>query len=273
MKLIIIVLVVVSQYAISAHAAWHLTWADEFNGNQLNLSDWTFQTGCSGWGNNELQCYTHNRHENTRVENGHLVIDARVENYEGHHFTSARLNSRHAWAYGKFEARAKMPHGKDLWPAIWMMPRDSKYGAWAASGEIDIMELWGDKPHEIVGSIHFGGTQPNNIHRNSGVRHFDADLTAGFHTYGLEWDANEIKWFLDGQHYHTENINQNMWSHKGTNPYHKNGEPFDQPFYWILNIAVGGTFFGNGPYVTPAEANHWPKHTMEVDYVRVYRWQ
>ncbi|KAJ6219834.1 hypothetical protein RDWZM_005646 [Blomia tropicalis] len=251
---------------------WQLVWSDEFNGNGLDENNWNYQTGCSQQ-NDELECYTSHRHENVRVENGHLVIEARPEEYQGHHFTSGRLHGKKAWAYGKFEARAKMPSGHHLWPAIWMMPRDSKYGGWAASGEIDILELRGDKPHEIVGTIHYGGSWPNNIYHGSGERYYQQDFSQDYHTFAVEWDQKEIRWYVDGQHYHTENIDRNMWSGRGNNPYHKNGEPFDQPFYWILNVAVGGNFFGPGPYVSPAEARNWHKRTMEVDYVRVYQWR
>ena len=262
-------------FANSVFADWHLIWQDEFNSNHLNESEWTFQvgTGDGGWGNHELEYYTNNRHENTRVENGHLVIDVRVEDFQGSHFTSARLNSRRAWTYGKFEARARLPSGHNLWPAIWMMPRDSKYGVWAASGEIDIMELRGDKPHEIMGTIHYGGSWPNNIFHGSGERYYPQDFSQDYHTFAVEWDRNSIKWLLDNNVYHEENINRIMWSGKGSNPYHANGQPFDQPFYWILNVAVGGNFFGNGPYVSPGEARGWAKHTMEVDYIRVYQWR
>jgi beta-glucanase (GH16 family) len=273
MKLFAHVIVVLAFAAGSALADWQLIWADEFNGAALNTSEWTFQTGCNGWGNNELECYTDNRRENARVEAGHLVIDVVVEEFQGHHFTSSRMNSRKAWTYGKFEARAKAPAGHHLWPAIWMMPKDSKYGVWAASGEIDIMEMRGDAPRVTMGTIHYGGSWPNNVYHGSGEKTYAFDFSADFHTFGLEWTKNDIKWFVDGNLMHTENINKMMWSGKGNNPYNHNGAPFDAPFYWILNIAVGGNFFGGGPYVTPAEARGWMKPTMEVDYVRVYEWK
>ena len=146
-------------FAGGASAAWHQVWSDEFNGNHLDDNNWVYETGC-GLTNNEEQCYTSHRPQNVRVENGHLVIDVKVEEYQGRHFTSGRVHSKHAWTYGRFEARARLTSGHHLWPAIWMMPRDSKYGQWAASGEIDIMELRGDKPHEIMGTIHYGGTAP-----------------------------------------------------------------------------------------------------------------
>jgi len=106
-------------------------------------------------GNNELEYYT-NRSENVRIENGHLVIDAKVESYQGQNFTSARLKTNNAWTYGKIEARIRLPRGHQLWPAFWMLPQDNKYGGWAASGEIDIMEYRGDNPRDISGTIHYG---------------------------------------------------------------------------------------------------------------------
>ena len=265
------------------NSSWRLVWSDEFNDPTLNTSDWSPAVGCGGWGNRELECYTSNRAENARIENGSLVIEARVE--PGFHlktsdgtdqhsdFTSARLNSRHAWVYGKFEARARMARGNELWPAIWMMPQHSKYGAWAASGEIDIMELRGNNVHEFSSTIHYGGNWPNNIASGSGFRHYAADLSADFHTYGIEWEPKQMRWYFDGVEYHRESLDRMMWSHRGpNNPYTKNGQPFDQPFNWILNVAVGGTFFGSGPYITPEQARkEWPKNTLEVDYVRVYQ--
>lgn len=209
-----------------------------------------------------------------RVENGHLVIDVRVEDWEGHHFTSGRLNSLEAWGYGKFEIRARMPSGHHLWPAIWMLPRNEKYGAWAASGEIDILELRGDQPHQIMGTIHYGGTWPNNKYTGSGERSYPADFSDDYHTFAVDWSPNKIIWYVDGQQYYEENINRMMWSGRGNNPYNANIQPFDDnPFFILLNVAVGGNFFGGGPYVTPDEARGWKKHTMEVDYVRVYKWQ
>jgi beta-glucanase (GH16 family) len=146
----------------------------------------------------------------------------------------------------------------------------------AASGEIDIMEYRGDRPNEILGTIHYGGTAPNNIHSGSGETKFGTDFSADWHTFGVEWDTNEIKWFCDGKEYHREDIHRSMYSGKGNNPYTKPGQPFDQPFHWILNVAVGGGFFPAnvfGSEVTPEEAKHWAKPTMEIDYVRVWEWK
>lgn len=200
----------------------------------------------------------------------------KLENRGGKQFTSARLFSRHAWTYGKFEARIKAPAGKHLWPAFWMFPLDSKYGIWAASGEIDIMEIRGQKLNVNQGSIHYGGSWPNQAYSGSGEKTFPHDFSKDFHTFAFEWTQTDMKWFIDGAQFHQENINKMMWSGKGTNPYSKNGQPFDQPFKFIINIAVGGTFFPEniyGPQVTLQEAKQWPKPTMEIDYVRVFKWE
>lgn len=151
------------------------------------------------------------------------------------------------------------------------MPQDSKYGTWAASGEIDIMEYRGDKPMEISGAIHYGGQWPHNVARFSGDHKLPVNLSQDYHNFAVEWERNEIRWYVDGQQFHTENINRMMWSGKGPNPYTANGQPFDKDFYIILNVAVGGNFFGPGPYVTPIEARRWAKSKMEIDYVRVYQ--
>ena len=258
-------------YIAVVYAKWKLVWHEEFNGTSLNLKEWKFETGC-GKANYERQCYTLNKKANARVEKGHLVIDVKIESNikKGFHFTSARLNSKKAWAFGKFDTYASLPRGKHLWPAIWLLPKDNVYGPFPASGEIDIMENDGLKNHIIMGTIHFGGVYPNYISRGSGAKHFPQDFSKGFHLFGFEWDPKEMRWYVDGKCYHKERIDKNLWSHKGKNPYTKKGQPFDQAFYWVLNIAVGGSFFGKGPYVTPQEAKHWKKPTMEIDYIRVY---
>jgi beta-glucanase (GH16 family) len=229
--------------------------------------------------NNELQCYTQ-RHENLRTENGNLVINVRVEDWKDHggsmHYTSGMVRSKNAWTYGRFEARAKLPKGKHLWPAIWLMPKDSKYGEWAASGEIDIMEYRGQLTNEIESTIHFGGTPPNTAQSGTGRKHFDFDFSADYHRFGMDWDSDAIKFYVDDQYFHNETLHRNFYSGKGTNPYSKEGQPFDQSFYWILNVAVGGGFFTcclKDSNLTIDEAKQWPKPTMEIDYLRVYQWK
>jgi len=265
----------VSICIIESRAAWNLVWSDEFNGNTLDEGKWKYEEGCSGWGNNELECYTVRRAENVRVQNGNLVIHVNVENFNGKQYTSGRLNSKQSWTYGRFEARAKLPKGKHLWPAIWMMPANSVYGGWAASGEIDIMESRGQTVNSMSSTVHYGGSWPNNVWTSSGDKHQVNDFSADFHVFALEWDANDMKFSVDGNVHFTQTMHKNFYSGKGNNPYTKEGQPFDQNFFWIFNIAVGGNFFPSNVYgdLSVNDAHGWAKPTMEIDYVRVYHWQ
>jgi beta-glucanase (GH16 family) len=243
-----------------AHADWQLVWSDEFTGNTVNTTNWTFDigNGSGGWGNNELEYYT-SRPQNVYVTNGLLHIVARKESYSGYNYTSAKLKTSGLFSrkYGWFEFYARLPQGQGYWPAIWMMPRDAVYGGWAASGEIDIMENRGSNPTNVLGTIHFGGMYPNNTHSSGPSFNFPAgDSVTNFHLYALEWTTNAISWYVDNQLYETQT---NWWSAGGAYP-----APFDQPFYIIMNLAVGGNFGGNpdGTTVFPGE--------MQVDYVRTY---
>lgn len=254
-------------------ADWKLIWADEFNGAELDDKNWVYETGCDGWGNNEQQCYTEHRKENVRVEGGNLVIEVKIENFENkRNYTSGRLRSKGAWAYGRYEAKARLPSGKHLWPAIWMYPNSTaKYGGWPDSGEIDIMEMRGNEPTKVEGTIHYYGGGAG-----SGATAFPFDFSKDFHVFTLEWEKLEMRWLVDGKEYHKESLDKE-WLWEGKKLYTEHGQPFDptNPFFWVLNVAVGGAFFGTwGPYVTPTEAADpavWPKHTMEVDYLRVYQ--
>jgi beta-glucanase (GH16 family) len=161
--------------------------------------------------------------------------------------------------YGRFEFRAKLPQGQGYWPALWMMPVNSVYGAWAASGEIDVMENNGSNPTTVLGTIHYGGTSPNQARSPGPAYTFPAgDSVTNFHVYALEWTSNAINWYVDGQLYETQTY---WWSSGGPYP-----APFDQPFYLIVNLAVGGNFVGN-----PSANTVFPG-VMQVDYVRVYEW-
>jgi beta-glucanase (GH16 family) len=240
-----------------------LVWSDEFDAARLDPEEWFFeegdgsQYGIPGWGNNELQWYLPN---SAQLEDGKLVITARNEMSNGKNYTSARINTRDRFAfrYGRIEARIRLPGGQGIWPAFWMLPQDDVYGGWAASGEIDIMEainLGGAGGNFVHGTIHYGGPWPNHV--NSGDRYLvSTDATAEFHTYAVEWDADQIRWYVDGVPY----AMQNYWySTGGGFP-----APFDQPFYILLNVAVGGNWPG-----APDASTVFPV-TMEVDYVRVY---
>jgi beta-glucanase (GH16 family) len=242
---------------------WELVWADEFDlpdGATPDLNTWNYSKGGGGWGNNELQHYT-DRLENAYVEDGMLVIQARAEEYMGRKFTSARLNTmvRAEFAYGRFEARAKLPNTQGIWPAIWMMPTISKYGAWPASGEIDIMELIGRQPDRVHGTLHFGN--PHEFLSAEYVLPAGETFDQDFHIFAVEWEPEEIRWYVDGQLYHQVGADEWFTSYKDAPA----TAPFDQPFHLIVNVAVGGDWPGS-----PDETSVFPQK-MLVDYIRVYQ--
>jgi len=248
---------------VSPGDALTLVWSDEFDGAQLDPNVWFFETGdgtesgIPGWGNNELQYYLP---DNAQLDAGLLKIEARQESIGGFNYTSARIDTyeRFAFKYGRIEARIRLPGGQGIWPAFWMLPQDYAYGGWAASGEIDIMEavnLGGSGGNTVLGTLHHGGESPNNVFTgNSYV--VPSDATTNFHTYALEWDAEEFRWYVDDVMY----AMQNSWSSTG-GPF---PAPFDQSFNIILNVAVGGNLPGS-----PNASTVFPV-TMEVDWVRVY---
>jgi beta-glucanase (GH16 family) len=257
-------LTIAENLSVSPGDTLTLVWSDEFDAASLDPETWFFATGDGseaglpgGWGNAELQYYLP---DNAQIENGVLKITARRESIGGLNYTSARINTedRFAFRYGRIEASIKLPSGQGLWPAFWMLPQDSPYGEWAAKGEIDIVEavnLDGSNGNEIFATIHYGGEFPAN--QSSSVTYVPGpDVTEDFHTYALEWDETEIRWYFDDSLYAV----QNNWSSTAA-PY---PAPFDQPFHILLNLAVGGNFpgFAVDSSVFPA--------TMEVDWVRVY---
>ncbi|GLX70186.1 hemoblobin-interacting domain-containing protein [Paenibacillus glycanilyticus] len=262
---------------VETQQLWSLVWSDEFNGDAVNpdtngvdLTKWGYQEGngseygVADWGNNEQQYY---RKQNIAVDptTGNLVITAKKETFNGKPYTSGRLWTSNTFtkAYGKFEARMKLPEGSGIWPAFWMMPADSEYGGWAASGELDIMEARGRLPHEVGGTIHYGKNAPNNKATGAAYTFPEGESISGYHTYSVEWEPGEIRWYVDGNLYQTVN-NWNSWGADQPDKY-AYPAPFDKPFYIILNLAVGGQFDGNR---LPADSDLPAK--MEVDYVRAY---
>jgi beta-glucanase (GH16 family) len=218
------------------------------------------------------------------LREGMLHVRAVREAYEGTPFTSARIKTRGLFSkkYGRFEIRAKLPVGKGVWPAIWMLPEENKYGGWAASGEIDIVEARGQEPGKVLGTLHYGAPAPRNTHTGKDYVLPGNSTIADFHVYALEWEPGEIRWSVDGKQYQTQNF---WWSsgrragrrraqdggagNPGAGPVGKVGlnpwpAPFDQPFHLLLNVAVGGNFPGH-----PDADTAFPVE-MVVDYVRVY---
>lgn len=228
-----------------------LVWAEEFDEPGAPCSDtWSYNlgNGDNGWGNGESQYYT-DRPENVIVENGNLVITARAEEFEGFDYTSARLITfqNFDFEYGRVEARAKLPTGGGTWPAIWLLGSDFQTETWPACGEMDIMEHVGNLQDRIFSSLHYPG--------NSGGNAVSQDINVPgvsdtFHTYGLNWTPDIIEFSVDGEVYHTIPNNSNL--------------PFDNEFFIIVNVAMGGSFGGN---IDPA----FESSSMEIDYIRVYQ--
>lgn len=233
----------------TARAGWNLVWHDEFNGPSLDTGIWNYEVNGDGGGNNELQYYTAEP-RNAFLENGTLVIQALKESFSGKQYTSARLNSDHKkdWLYGRVDVRAKLPYGRGLWPAIWMLPTDWVYGGWPASGEIDIMELLGHEPTRIYGTMHWGTDAAHHLSSGSSFVLSSGSFAGAFHVFSLEWSADSIKWFVDDRRYFAQPTIQ----------------PFDKRFHMVLNVAVGGNWPGS-----PDASTVFPQ-VMQVDYVRVY---
>lgn len=242
-----------------------LVWSDEFEADGApDPLKWNFElgNGCPqncGWGNHELQYYTQDP-ANVRVTGGKLVIEARKDSTAGSGFTSAKIVSKGKgdWRYGRFEIKAKLPRGRGTWPAIWMLPTDWKYGGWPSSGEIDIMEHVGFDPGVIHGTIHTESY--NHIKGTQKGEKIDIrDAQDTFHVYAIDWTADRIDFFVDDKLYYTVTRDPKE-DYKGW--------PFDQRFYLIMNIAVGGDWGGT----QGVDTGIWPQR-MEIDFVRVYKWK
>lgn len=241
---------------------WNLVWEDNFDGAKIDESKWNFVDGGHGFGNNEHQYYT-NREKNARVEDGKLVIEAHKENYKGNPYTSAKLTTegKGDWTYGRYEIRAKMPIGKGMWPAIWMMPSDyNLYSGWPACGEIDIMEYLGHDPGTVYGTLHYGMPW-----KHTGEKYTlpnQESFADDFHTFTLDWEPGEMRWYVDGILF----AKQNDWYSKreGEAAEYTYPAPFDRDFYLQLNLAVGGNWPGY-----PDETTVFPQQFV-IDYVKVY---
>lgn len=240
---------------------YQLVWSDEFDGNALDEGTWSYNTGGSGWGNNEKQYYT-TRPENIRVQNGCLEIEARKEQYENNNYTSARIMSKNkkTFTYGKMAARIKFPGGKGTWPAFWMMGNS---GGWPNCGEIDIIEHIGSQDTRASFALHTvmkNGMKGNNW---ANTHFFDYPLSADFHTYGIEWAQEEkegkdvIRFFVDDVQY------AEVWEEQIDN---NDYWPFNKPFFFIFNLAIGGNMGG-----TVDDGIFAQQRIMYVDWVRVWQ--
>jgi beta-glucanase (GH16 family) len=255
-----------TQTAAGPQGNWNIIWSDEFNGSAISPSNWTFDigNGSGGWGNNEQEYYT-SLPQNAYVSNGLLHIVGLHQSYDGYNYTSARMKTEGLFTalYGRFAFRVKLPAGQGFWPALWMMPEHSVYGDWAASGEMDVMETVGSNPTNVFGTLHFGGPAPANTQSYGPSYNFlpGASVT-NFNIYLLEWTAEAINWYVNGQLYETQT---NWWSSSTTNTSLQNPypAPFNERFYLIMNLAIGGTLGGT------VDNSIFPSD-MQVDYVRFY---
>ena len=242
---------------------WRLVWSDEFNYAGLpDPKKWDYDVGGEGWGNKELEFYTARRKENARVENGHLIIEARKEAWQGREYTSARLVTRGKgdWTYGRFEVRAKLPSGRGTWPAIWMLPTGWTYGGWPNSGEIDIMEHVGFDPDLVHASVHTRAYN-HTINTQKTAQIKIPTARREFNVYAVEWTPEEIRGYVNDQHYFTfrnERLTNTAADYQQW--------PFDKPFHLLLNLAIGGTWGGQ----QGVDSSIWPQR-LEIDYVRVYQ--
>ncbi len=242
---------------------YSLLWHDEFDGDVLDESIWTREVREPGWTNQELQEYTTST-DNVFVRDGKLILKAiKTEKDGADYYTSGKVNSQNKkdFMYGKVVARAKVPAGQGLWPAIWMMPQDEQfYGQWPKCGEIDIMEVLGSRIDTAYGTIHYG--EPHAEQQGTVVLE-NGTFADDFHEFSVEWEPGEMRFYIDGEHYHTVNDWFSAVNGEDEKPY---PAPFNQPFFVQMNLAVGGTWPGN-----PDETTDFDKAEFEIDYVRVYQ--
>lgn len=233
-----------------------LIWNDEFNNKGLpDAAKWNYDTGGSGFGNEEAQFYNRNRLENARIDNGKLIIEARRENRENKNYTSARLltKGKFSFQYGTVEVRAKLPQGRGTWPAIWMMSEDMK--KWPDDGELDIMEHVGYHQGYIHASVHT--KKYNHIMQTQKTDTlFVKDASEKFHVYKADWSPEKIEVYVDDQKYFTYENKEKSYG----------AWPFDKPYFIILNLAIGG-FWGGKEGI---DEKIFPQR-FEIDYVRVYQ--
>ncbi|XP_054152743.1 glucan endo-1,3-beta-glucosidase-like [Oppia nitens] len=265
---------------------------DDFNSDKLDLNNWEFQVGRGpnndGWGNNELQYYTDGA--NIELNNGLMSINVKIDELNGsyYYYTSTRLLSKNSWTYGRFECRAKMPNGKNLWPGIWMIVTENNRYTNGTCDEIDIAMVKGERPNQLLANIHYyggsgGGSQwpskqlVQTTRSNDDWFNFTTDFSANFHIFGIEWIGSTIKWMVDGQQFFVENIATTADAPEN------DGQPptVDHKFQLILDVAVGSGDGGSsrhfsanplddGPVVTTLdESRHWTQPNMLVDWCRV----
>lgn len=241
----------------NTYPGYALAWSDEFEGNSISNTNWTFESGNNnGWGNNELENYT-NRTQNAFVSQGNLIIEAREESYQGYNYTSARMitKGKKVFTFGRVDIRARVPKGRGVWPALWMLGSNIDAVNWPACGEIDIMELLGQEPNKMYGTLHWGANTA--AHESKGANYI---LGAGsfdeqFHVYSMVWKEDSIKLYVDDVEFFEADKTD-----FATSDY-----PFNKDFFFLFNIAVGGNWPGS-----PDATTVFPQR-MVVDYIRVFQ--
>ncbi len=239
-----------------SYPGYTLRWSDEFNSNAINTSNWNFESGNNnGWGNNELECYTA-RTQNVFQSCGHLVIEAREENYGGSNYTSTRMNTEgnQQFQYGRIDIRAKLPVAAGLWPALWMLGSNFPQTGWPSCGETDIMELIGLHPNQVVGSLHWAEQGGEEGSYSQSYNLASGDFSQQFHVFSLIWQSDSVQMLVDDSVYMSfgNKTVGSTW-------------PFNSPSFFIFNVAVGGNWPG-----APTETTVFPQR-MFVDYVRVFQ--
>jgi beta-glucanase (GH16 family) len=249
----VLILLFIGNFCLAQQTKRKLVWEENFNEPVLNESVWNFELGdgcpnLCGWGNNERQVYTTKNHE---IKNGNLIIHAKKE---GNSYTSTKITTKDKkiFQYGRMEARAKLPVGHGIWPAFWMLGQNISQVGWPKSGEIDILEYIGREPHMVFTTLHTQDSHGNSI--NTKKTSFP-NIEEGFHVFALDWTKDKMDFFVDDVLVYTfqpEIKNENTW-------------PFDKPFYFILNVAIGGNFGG------PAVDDTILPQDFIVDYIKVYQ--
>ncbi len=242
----------------STYPGLSLVWADDFAGTTLDANAWNYEigNGSGGWGNNELEYYT-NSPKNVFVSNGNLIIEARKESISGFNYSSARLTTQNkkSFTYGRVDIRAKLPRGKGIWPALWMLGNNINSIGWPACGEIDIMEYLGHETNKTHATLHYGTSTATHGSKGNSLTLSSGTFYDQFHVFSMEWKLDQIKIYVDNNLLLLVNK-----SDLGSTPY-----PFNAPFFFIFNVAVGGNWPGS-----PDGTTSFPQR-MIVDYVRVFQ--
>ncbi|MBN1765318.1 MAG: glycoside hydrolase family 16 protein [Sedimentisphaerales bacterium] len=242
--------------SVDPYPGYELVWSDEFDAPGIDTSNWNWEIGDWGWGNNEWQYYT-NHSDNSYISDGNLVIVARKDHL-GHDYTSARMTTQNkrSFMYGRLEARIKLPAGgQGIWPAFWMLGNNISTIGWPECGETDILEVVNDFTN-VYAALHYGSSDPYIHDSNGGSYNPGLDVSDDYHIYAIEWEPTVIRWYFDDVNYYSTS----SWWANSAYP-----APFNQGFFFILNIAVGGNWPGY-----PDESTPFPQY-MHVDYVRVYQ--